>query len=175
MLYHESMNIDKYGQIVLTENDLVELYLTNPHYENKREILVTSSIDFDDSLLLDNVPKTKRYQELNISVEEFDKQAANNWKFPDDYKNFDIAKFVLDQCQDEAELQRAGQELLLFQERDMFVLLRYLKYLVDTMRKNNIVWGVGRGSSVSSFVLFLIGVHKINPLYYDLDINEFLK
>jgi len=169
------MNIDKYGQIILTENDLIGLYLTNPQYVNKREILVSNHIEFNDSLLLDNIPKTKQYQELDISIEEFDEILINNWHFPDEYKNFDIAKFVLDQCQDEAELQRAGQELLMFQERDMFMLLRYLKYLVDTMRKNNIVWGVGRGSSVSSFVLFLIGVHKINPLYYDLDITEFLK
>jgi len=99
----------------------------------------------------------------------------NNWHMPDEYKNLDIAKYVLDQCQHEEEIQRAGQELLLYQERDMFILLKYLKYLVDTMRNNNIVWGVGRGSSVSSFVLFLIGVHKINSLYYGLEIDEFLK
>jgi len=78
-------------------------------------------------------------------------------------------------CSSDAELQRVGQELMLFQERNMFNLLRYLKYLVDTMRTHNIVWGVGRGSSVSSFVLFLIGVHRINSLYYDLSIDEFLK
>jgi len=63
----------------------------------------------------------------------------------------------------------------MFQERNMFNLLKYMKYLVDTLRKNNIVWGVGRGSSVASFVLFLIGIHKINSLYYDLSIDEFLK
>ena len=63
----------------------------------------------------------------------------------------------------------------MYQERNMFTLLKYLKYLVDTMRQNNIVWGVGRGSSVASFVLFLIGIHKINSLYYDLPIDEFLK
>jgi DNA polymerase III alpha subunit len=57
----------------------------------------------------------------------------------------------------------------------MFVLLQYLKYLVDTMRKNNIIWGVGRGSSVASYVLYLIGIHRINSLYYDLSIDEFLK
>jgi DNA polymerase III alpha subunit len=57
----------------------------------------------------------------------------------------------------------------------MFILLKYLKYLVDTMRKNNVVWGVGRGSSVASFVLFLLEVHRINSLYYDLSIDEFLK
>jgi DNA polymerase III alpha subunit len=87
----------------------------------------------------------------------------------------DIAKYVLDKCTSEAELQRAGEELIKFQERDMFILLKYLKYLVDTMRKNNIVWGVGRGSSVASFVLFLLEIHRINSLYYDLSIDEFLK
>jgi DNA polymerase III alpha subunit len=94
---------------------------------------------------------------------------------PEQYKNMDIAKYVLDQCKNEAELQRAGEELIIFQEKNMFTLLQYLKYLVDTMRQHNIIWGVGRGSSVASFVLFLIGVHKINSLYYDLDISEFIK
>ena len=56
------------------------------------------------------------------------------------------------------------EELILFKERDLIPLLRYLKYLVDTMRKHNIVWGVGRGSSVASYILYLIGVHKINSI-----------
>ncbi len=82
---------------------------------------------------------------------------------------------MLSLCKEDYELQRVGQELLLFQERNAFNLLRYMKYFVDTLRKNNIVWGVGRGSSVASYVLFLLGVHKINSLYYNLDIEEFLK
>ena len=57
----------------------------------------------------------------------------------------------------------------------MITLLKYLKYLVDTMRENKIVWGVGRGSSVASYVLYLIGVHKIDSIKYELDIKEFLK
>jgi DNA polymerase III alpha subunit len=63
----------------------------------------------------------------------------------------------------------------LFQARNLLTLLQYLKYLVDTLRTNKIVWGVGRGSSVSSYVLYKIGVHKIDSLYYDLDPAEFLK
>jgi DNA polymerase III alpha subunit len=50
-----------------------------------------------------------------------------------------------------------------------------MKYLVDTLRKNNVVWGVGRGSSVASYILYLIGVHKVDSIKYNLDINEFLK
>lgn len=87
----------------------------------------------------------------------------------------DIAAHVLSLCEGPAELQRAGQELLMFQERDLFDLLRWLVYLVDVMRENRIVWGVGRGSSVASFVLYKLGVHRINSLHYDLDPHQFLR
>lgn len=168
------MQIDKYGQMIFDENDLCDLYLKNPD-TTLDQVYVENAIHISDVLSLDNLPKFIKYIDPNISIEEFDKQSQNNWNMPDEYKSLDIAEYVLSQCNNEYELQRAGQELLMFQERDLFPLLQYLKYLVDTMRKHNIVWGVGRGSSVSSFVLYLIGIHKINSLYYDLSIEEFLK
>lgn len=154
--------------------ELCLLYLQDPSRTIKRA-LVENEIKFDEILQLENTPELIKYNSLNLSVEQFDDINQSNWLMPEKYKSMDIAQYVLEQCNGEAELQRAGEELLLFQERDMFVLLRYLKYLVDTMRENNIVWGVGRGSSVASFVLFLLGVHRINSLYYDLSIDEFLK
>lgn len=167
------MIADKYNQQVYTEKDLCDLYLANPELQLKNT-LVSDLITFDPDLNL-NIPELIQYTLSDKSIEEFDEACRNHWFIPEKYKNMDIAQFVLEQCTTDAELQRAGEELLLYQERDMFILLKYLKYLVDTMRDNNIVWGVGRGSSVSSFVLFLIGIHRINSLYYDLSIKEFLK
>jgi DNA polymerase III alpha subunit len=126
-------------------------------------------------LEVNNIPECTVYQPDELSTIEFDKINQQFWYIPVEYQNYDIATFVLDQCKTEEELQRAGIELLMFQEREMFPLLRYLKYLVDTMRKHNVMWGVGRGSSVSSYVLYLMGVHRINSLFYDLSIDEFLK
>ena len=168
------MRVDKYGQMIFTEDDLCSYYLSNNEKPIK-SALVETDIKFDQNLLLENIPILKKYQELNLSIEEYDTNLQNNWFMPSEYYSIDIAQWILDQCKTDAELQRAGEELIMFQERNMFNLLKYLKYLVDTMRKNNIVWGVGRGSSVASFVLFLIGIHKINSLYYDLSIDEFLK
>jgi DNA polymerase III alpha subunit len=168
------MRTDSYGQQIYNEMELCLLYLQDPNRTIKRA-LVENDIKFDDVLQLENAPELIQYNKLDMTVEQFDNQMQSNWLMPEQYKTMDIAQYVLNQCQGEAELQRAGEELLLFQERDMFVLLRYLKYLVDTMRENNIVWGVGRGSSVASFVLFLLGIHRINSLYYDLSIDEFLK
>lgn len=168
------MRTDIYGQIILNENDICDLYLKDPD-KKLYSVLTEDNIVFNDMLDLKNIPDIKTVTALDISLSDFDMRNQANWHMPDSYKDMDIAKYVLEQCKSDAELQRAGQELLLFQERDMFMLLKYLKYLVDIMREHNIVWGVGRGSSVSSFVLYLIGIHRINSLYYDLSIEEFLK
>jgi DNA polymerase III alpha subunit len=168
------MIIDKFGQQVYTEQDLCDFFLRNPD-RRLDKVLVSSIVDFDPNLYLEYIPNIISYQLENLSIDEFDNKSQSNWFIPEEYKQMDIAQYVLDQCKNDVELQRAGTELLMYQERDMFILLKYLKYLVDTMRKNNIVWGVGRGSSVASFVLFLLGVHRINSLYYDLSIEEFLK
>ncbi len=168
------MRTDIYGQLILSETDLCNIFLQDPT-RTVQNALVDEPIEFSGFLSIENIPNLKLYTDSGLSVIEFDEQAHSKWLFPKEYMDMDIAKWILDQCKSEAELQRAGEELLLFQDREMFVLLKYLKYLVDTMRKNNIVWGVGRGSSVASFVLFLLGVHRINSLYYDLSIDEFLK
>ena len=168
------MKTDKYGQLIYNQNDLCELFLQDPT-RTISNALVDSHIEFNGFLSLENIPNLKQYTTSAISLEEFDRLNQTKWHMPKEYYEFDIAKWVLDQCKNESELQRAGDELIKFQERNMFILLQYLKYLVDTMRKNNVVWGVGRGSSVASFVLFIIGIHRINSLYYDLSIDEFLK
>ena len=168
------MRKDSYGQMIFDEADLVNLYYTDPEIKLEN-VLVEKPIKFNSDLELENIPKLIEYKLSDISKSQFDNQLQNSWFMPKEYLDMDIAKWVLEQCKDDGELQRAGQELLMYQERNMFTLLKYLKYLVDTMRKNNVVWGVGRGSSVASFVLYLIGIHRINSLHYDLPIEEFLK
>jgi DNA polymerase-3 subunit alpha len=94
---------------------------------------------------------------------------------PEQYQTLDIAQHILDLCTTDAQLQRCGQELLLYQERNLFDLLRFLKYLVDIMSEHQVIWGVGRGSSVASYVLYKLGVHRIDSMFYELDVEEFLR
>lgn len=109
------------------------------------------------------------------SVVEFDSHRQTKWFMPPEYRDFDIAEHVLGLCKNPEQLQRVGQELLLFQERGLFDLLRYLRYLVNVMQSNQVIWGAGRGSSVASYVLYLLGVHRIDSMIYDLDPEEFLR
>jgi DNA polymerase III alpha subunit len=87
----------------------------------------------------------------------------------------DISQYLQDKCKTQEELVRYFEEYAEFNKRGMLPLLRYMIYLVDFMRENDIVWGVGRGSSVASYVLYLIGVHRIDSIQYDLDWREFLR
>ena len=170
------MKYDQYGQAYTTSGELCDLLYKNPTLDISR-FQVEDSLEYNRSVaeLYAELDLLDSYQTINQTIEEFDQTLQKNWHMPVEYKNMDIAEYVLELCRADHELQRVAQELLLYQERDLFNLLRYLKYLVDTLRQNNIVWGVGRGSSVASYVLFLIGVHKIDSLYYNLDIDEFLK
>lgn len=166
------MRIDAYGQPVLSERDVMDLYMKNPEHSMK-----TCLVDFEPRADLEVVdaPQLQRWMEDAATVDQYDARNQSQWHMPQQYRDLDIAEWVLSQCTTDEQLQRVGMELMLYLERDAFPLLRYLKYLVDTMRQHNIVWGVGRGSSVSSYVLYLIGIHRIDSLYYDLDIREFLK
>lgn len=170
------MNYDKYGRLFYSSKDLCDQLYQNPNLDLSK-FLVVDPEKYNASVkhLTVDFEKLTAYRALDISLEEYHSKLSSNWYMPDQYKQLDIAKHCLDLCQTDVELQRAGKELILFQERELFDLLRFMKYLVDTLRKQNIVWGVGRGSSVASYVLYLLGVHKINSMYYELDIEEFLK
>ena len=178
------MNYDQYGQCWTTPEELCAMLYQNPDLDISRFLVkaggergAVDANQYNRSVedLYADFPLIKYIRDIDTPVEEFHENQQAHWHMPDEYHNMDIAKWLLDQCDSQAELQRVGEELLLYQERNLFDLLRYLKYMVDTFRKNGIVWGLGRGSSVASFVLYLIGVHKINSMYYDLNINEFLK
>jgi DNA polymerase III alpha subunit len=96
------------------------------------------------------------------------------WFIPRSYRDMDIEEWIVAQCPEE-NYDRVLRELELFRDNGMVPVLRCMKYVVDTLRENKVVWGVGRGSSVASYVLFLIGLHKIDSVKYSIPIEEFFK
>lgn len=171
------MRTDPLGIAVYNDQDIIDI-LYQGKVDILDEILVEDSAEvakFNQCAKEFGTPELKIYQSLDVSVQEFDQLLTNDWLMPEEYKQLDIAKWVLDQCEDQDQLQRVGAELLEFQQREMMDLLRWMKYFVDTCRKEGIVWGVGRGSSVASYVLYKIGVHKIDSMKYNLDWQEFLR
>ncbi len=171
------MNINKYGAVFLDQNELFEAI-----YSGKIKTLdhiyldEQSTAQFNSALNTnkDSFSGLKQYQNSEEDLKFFDEANQCEWFMPEEYCP-DLIAGLYSLCETQQQIDRVNQELELFIQHGMFDLLFYLKYLVDTMRQNNIVWGVGRGSSVASYVLYLIGVHKIDSIKYELDIHEFLK
>lgn len=171
------MTRDDYGQQIYSEDDVMDMIMSGASYGQVRSIMVDDTVDIERLATYVEVLPTvfQKYYKSAESIEYFDSKLQAQWRMPEKYKQLDIAQHLLDLCRTDAELQRVGEELLLYQERDLFNLLRYMTYLVDVMRENQVIWGVGRGSSVASYCLYLLGVHRIDSLYYGLDIKEFLR
>jgi DNA polymerase III alpha subunit len=173
------MKTTQYSEQVYNEQDLFDFVMQGHDLATVSDLIIDPELDLEKLAQALDDPKllaTWHYPtDQNISIAEFDSKQQTQWFMPDSYCDMDIAEHVLSLCSTQEELQRCGEELLMFQERNLFDLLRYLKYFVDTMQENHMIWGVGRGSSVASYVLYKLGVHKIDSLHYDLDPEEFLR
>lgn len=172
------MKSDKFGQAILDTDDVFKmLYSGNKIkeiYLDDREAV--SRFNEAVEINADNIPIFQLYRPPTEfdTKELFDKAHQVSWFMPENHCPH-LVDMLYNCCQNQEQKNRVTEELELFVQHGMFDLLFYLKYLVDIMREHNIVWGVGRGSSVASYVLYLIGVHKIDSLKYNLDIREFLK
>ena len=171
----EKIKINETGDCIFTEQDAIDLLYTNPDFdisklffeltEQYNNSIKDTGLDLQQLQTVPKRPTPAKVDATNIA----------NWHMPQKYYELNVLQWLLDKCQNDFEKKRVEQEYLLFEKKNFIKVLQFLIYFIDTLRENNIVWGVGRGSSVASFCLFLIGVHKINPLQYDLNITEFLR
>lgn len=167
------MRLDKFSNPIFTEQDLFDAIYQGYRFDNSLPMFVDKTKDASE------LEKVIEFQFLPpveewISKADFDSALQADWFMPEEYKNMDIEGYLVHVCPKQ-NYQRLIDELVEFRARNMLDLLRWLKYFVDVCQKENVVWGVGRGSSVASYVLFLLGVHSIDPIKYNLDWREFLR
>jgi DNA polymerase III alpha subunit len=168
------MYLDKFSNPIFNEQDIFDAL-----YQGHTDILVNATVESTDEIeKLSAITQTQLLKSIaadNISIEQFDQYMQSNWHMPDEYKQYDIVDWLYCNCKTVEQKDRVTEELQAFAERDMIMLLKWLKYFVDTCSKKQIVWGIGRGSSVASYVLYLIGVHSVDSMKYNLDWQEFLR
>lgn len=163
--------INSDGLVILDDDSLFESLFIDPKY-------IENATSADSQEVNEYKKWAKIYDLPTIKTEESPidhKQNQNTWLMPKKYQELDIEEYIVNLCKTEEEQNRVVAELQEYNNRNLYNLLRFLVYLVDTMKKNNVVYGIGRGSSVSSFCLYLIGVHRVNSLKYNLHYKEFLK
>lgn len=159
--------INKKGQMYIDDNEIVELMLAN----RQVKILPSNKTSFQQ------FESTCKKYGLDVPFKLASDQSDIHWAMPPEYENLDVQNYIdkLHPNLTSAQKIRVNEELQEFEKRNLGDLLRFLCYFVNVLRSNNIVYGVGRGSSIASYILYLIGIHRINSYKFNLDIKEFLK
>ena len=168
------ITVDQVGRPKIDSNSLFEIIYTgnknplpvanSPEIKQFKTMSIKFNMDWPYTVVTDELPD-----------DEYVASCVSNWPMPPEYYSIDLETYFATRISSVTEAERVQLELSLFRERNLDIVLKFIIYLVDTMRKNNIVWGVGRGSSIASYCLYLIGLHKIDSIKYELDIKEFLK
>lgn len=158
--------INEYGDSIFDEDGVIDLLLSN--------FPDAVYADVDNQAKIEN-KKFLKYIEPTENVEKYHQDRSNDVFIPDEYKTINVREYVLNKCSSSKEIDRINVECDIIDNRNMNNFFRCMIYLVDVMRQHNIVWGVGRGSSVASYVLYKIGIHKIDSIKYEIDYNEFFK
>jgi DNA polymerase III alpha subunit len=169
------MRLDNYSNPIFNEQDLFDALYKGFKPTSVDTIIVDRSesiTQLENYLDFSFAPPISNSED--IPLEDFDSALQSNWNMPNEYKQMDIEEFLINQCPTQ-NYQRLVDELEAYKARNMLDLLRWLKYFVDICSKEGVVWGVGRGSSVASYALFLLGVHSIDSVKYNLDWQEFLR
>lgn len=144
-----------------------------------------------EGMFVENVSdEIHRYNQLvppeqQIHVKQHVADLNFSWNIPEEYQTIDLVEYLHDKLSNRSNklsdsewndrATRIASELSLYRRLGLETVLRTLIYIINTLHKNNIVWGVGRGSSVSSYVLYLIGVHDVDSVKYELEITDFLR
>jgi DNA polymerase III alpha subunit len=158
--------LDSKGNMFIEDDDIIELMLANRYVK-----ILPRNIDSVNKFK----QQCKQYG-LNVPFQIVENIDQTQWNMPDHFKDLNIRQYILKKhTLNNEQLHRVDTELAEFNSRGLETLLQFLVYFVEVLRTNNIIYGVGRGSSVSSYVLYLIGVHRIDSFKFNLDIKEFLK
>jgi DNA polymerase III alpha subunit len=173
----DDLKVNMYGQAILSSDRLRELLLQGKNISHLNVV-------FDDEIKLFQENQNELLPELItfldapeevMTFDEFHKKSADSWIFPLPYQQIDVLEWLLNKCKTQEEIDRVKVEFIMYKDRDLIMLLRLFIFLVDYMRKNKFLWGVGRGSSVSSYILYLIGIHRVDSLKYNLPISDYLR
>lgn len=168
---------DDYGRVTINPEDLVEALYAGVHIPDLLTNPGNVVDQFNELCARFDRPKIILHSPTAIKhtpAEEHARRSAE-WVYPKELDEVDLRVFFLSMCETDDQRARVHEEMDLFEDRGLQPLLRSMIFLVDHWRKNNVFWGVGRGSSVASYILHLIGINRIDPMRYGLTIHEFLR
>lgn len=177
------MITNEYGQVFFSVDEITEYMYSD----------ITNMINYlDDTAEIEKWNQHCKHFEietvtqepvLQTDVKQYHQILSQNWVTPEPYNSIDINKILIDRME-LLEIATPEYTTYLTQEIEHWYTLfpqgpedlwKFLHYMIETCKEHDIVTGVGRGSSVSSLVLYLLDVHCVDPVKYNLNYKEFLR
>jgi len=166
------------GKISIKSNQLTDFLL---QYDIDVKNICVDNVDKDIQQYNKMVPVTQQ-----IGTKHECDPINPMWTLPSEYTNMHVQAVVYKALEEELKrgnytdeemkqrIERTKLELSLYRKNNMFDVLKVILYVINTFKQQNIVWGVGRGSSVSSYILYLLEVHDVDSIKYQLNIEDFI-
>lgn len=146
-------------------------------------------------------PSQLLIQYPNSSVQKFNAQVADedkvkmleespirisaDWLLPKKFQELEIEDYIAKKLEaflatanyteelEAAAFSRVVDELDEIAKRGMTEFIRTIVYVIETFNEHDQIWGVGRGSSCASYILFLLNVHAVDCVKYNISMDEF--
>ncbi len=102
------------------------------------------------------------------------------WTIPKKFLELDIVSLCVTALRDknltdDDYIERLAWELKQMDEKDMHQFVRCLLYVTHQFKEKGVLWGVGRGSSCASLIMYLLGINRVDPVKYNIPAEEFFK
>lgn len=163
------------GSISVKPENLSKMMMKVPKLAEQGKLFVTeltAEVDAYNSLV-DNPIKLKCELTTNFPPE---------WCLPEGNKYLDLDEYLVKLAERikkdhlyEKRLERLAEEIYLFKSLQLDEVLKTLIFVVEEFERQGVVWGVGRGSSCSSYLLYLIGLHEVDPVRYGIEVTDFIR
>lgn len=150
-------------------------------------------------LLLGASPSQLRVTRIDEDVESFNANVDtpirldgaepvkldHRWLLPESHLSMDLRATIVARAVDRlinlnypedvhlAACERIEAELDEIEQRGMVEFFKTIIYVLDTFKRDGVVWGVGRGSSCACYILFILGLHSVDCVLYNVPMQEF--
>ena len=179
------MMVNEYGQVQFATQEVIDKFYAK-EWESVDVLLdQTNELNkFNEHCKHFEIDSMATIERPTDDVLSFHAGLSSNWHMPKEYKEMDVLAHLTQQLQEKTNANTEYTDYFVNEldawnkfmgskgSQDLF---KFLHHLITTCRANDIVTGVGRGSSVSSLILYLLGVHYVDPVKYKLNYEEFLR
>ena len=163
------------GISIIEPSAVVDALLKEISPEKLRVTSITPELEKFNSLVI-------KQDQLNQNGDEPVKLSFA-WNIPQEYADIDLHEFITAEFEkiavglSEKDLEKACDRIFLelgeIERRGLTELFKTIIFVLKRFKEENVIWGVGRGSSCASYILYILGLHSVDCLKYDIPLTEF--